>query len=65
MKSLSKKAALTAAAPELLKALDGLLSEISESGCSDYMNESSAFSKTFNKRLKAAEKAIAKARGES
>lgn len=53
---------LIAAAPDLLEALEEIVSEIIESGCSAYMNESSDFSKTFNKRLVAARAAITKAR---
>lgn len=56
---------LIAAAPELLKALSDLILEMHQCGAIDYMNESSSFALTFNKRLERAEKAVAKAKGKA
>lgn len=54
---------LIATAPDLLEALKALLLEMYQSGAIEYMNESSNFAKTFNERLNAAERAVAKAEG--
>jgi hypothetical protein len=57
-------AELVSAAPQLYESLYYLVDEIYQSGCIEYMNEASAHSKDFNKKLAKAEKALAKARGE-
>jgi hypothetical protein len=47
-KSAAANARLIAAAPELLKALKDLRSEVIVSGCQDYMNEASQYAEAFN-----------------
>lgn len=57
-------AQLIAAAPELLEALKDMVTEMYEQGLVDVLDEKSITFKVLTKRIRKAEKAIAKARGE-
>jgi hypothetical protein len=59
-----KNAHLIAAAPEMLEALDDMVTEMYEQGLLDALDERSRAFKVLKQRLANAEKAIAKARGE-
>lgn len=55
-------AKLIAAAPDLLSALQGLVTEAYESGVIEYLPDDSAAKEIYKNRLKAAEQAINKAK---
>jgi hypothetical protein len=61
---INANAHLIAAAPEMLEALDDMVTEMYEQGLLDVLDESSRAFKVLKQRLANAEKAIAKARGE-